>query len=119
MKPRRSARRRPSRAGLRAAFAFAAILTMPAVPFAGDETLEGKKGQFDGYISAAGPFHAIEYADGAKAAVARHGRFVAGTGRLAGIAGDYTFQWTDWTSGDTEGTVKGHADTVKGRYRLP
>ena len=179
MKSRTRAPRRPSRASLRTALAFSAILTMPAVPFAGEETLEGKRGQFDGYISAAGPFHAIEYADGAKASVARlqgtavlriqtgqtvsfqvdcvaisdesggaqgrcvwtgvtgdrifseirgavfgglraiNGRFVAGTGRLEGIAGDYTFQWTDWTSGDTEGTVKGHADTVKGRYRLP
>lgn len=48
-----------------------------------------------------------------------NGRFVAGTGRFEGIAGDYTFQWTDWTSGDAEGTVKGHSDTVNGRYRLP
>jgi hypothetical protein len=161
-----------------AALAFLAVLAMPAMPFADEATLEGRSGQFDGYISASGPYHSIEYTDGAKVAVARlqgtavlriqtgqtvsfqvdcvamsdergvsqgrcvwtgvtgdlifselrgdalgglrgiNGRFVAGTGRFEGISGDYSFQWTDWTSGDGEGTVKGHADTVKGRYRL-
>jgi len=179
MKPQTRAPRRPSRVPLRAALAFAAALAMPAMPIADEATLDGKRGQFDGYISASGPYHSIEYTDGAKVSVARlqgtavlriqtgqtvsfqvdcvamsderggslgrcvwtgvtgdrifselrgdafgglrgiNGRFVAGTGRFEEIAGDYAFQWTNWTSGDAEGTVKGHADTVKGRYRLP
>jgi hypothetical protein len=176
--PTRAPQRRPSRALLRAALA-AVILAAPVLSVADEATLEGKKGQFEGYVSASGPYLAIEYTGRSKVAVARlqgpavlriqtgqtvsfqtecvamsdergvsqgrcvwtgitgdrifseirgdafgglraiNGRFVAGTGRFEGIEGDYTFQWTDFTSGDVEGTVQGHSDNVKGRYRLP
>jgi hypothetical protein len=45
------------------------------------------------------------------------GTFVGGTGRFAGVTGDYSFQWQYVVDSD-DGTVSGRAVDLKGRARL-
>lgn len=45
------------------------------------------------------------------------GTFTGGTGRYAGIAGDYEFSWQYVVEGE-DGTIQGRATGLKGRFRL-
>jgi hypothetical protein len=45
------------------------------------------------------------------------GTFVGGTGRYAGIVGEYTFQWQYVISAE-EGEISGRAVGLKGRFRI-
>jgi hypothetical protein len=45
------------------------------------------------------------------------GTFVGGTGRYAGVTGDYSFQW-QYVIGTEDGAVSGRAVNFKGRARL-
>jgi hypothetical protein len=45
------------------------------------------------------------------------GTFVGGTGRFAGVTGDYSFQW-QYVVESEDGTVSGRAVDLKGRARL-
>ena len=45
------------------------------------------------------------------------GRFIGGTGRYAGVTGDYSFQW-QYVVDTEEGAVSGRVVNLKGRARL-
>ncbi|HET9534284.1 MAG TPA: hypothetical protein VFP43_02925 [Mesorhizobium sp.] len=45
------------------------------------------------------------------------GTFVGGTGRYAGVSGDYTFQW-QYVAESEDGAVSGRVVDLKGRARL-
>ena len=45
------------------------------------------------------------------------GTFTGGTGRYAGLTGDYSFQW-EYVIGSEEEAVSGRAVDLKGRVRL-
>jgi hypothetical protein len=45
------------------------------------------------------------------------GRFIGGTGRYAGVTGDYSFQW-QYVVDTEDGAVSGRVVNLKGRARL-
>lgn len=47
------------------------------------------------------------------------GRFVGGTGKLQGLAGELSFTWTTVFRNRTEKMLTGHTENLTGSYRLP